>query len=556
MSGSQYSFESFSTPSVGKSTKLAVVAGNSRGFRSGTHLVPLKWNGLSIDPGEDALLGRNGGSVLSAGHFDREMISMVRLRRFSLVVFLIVAFSGCARSPWTVPPQGKIAFSRITEPSGLVVSQRYEDVMWIHNDSKNAPEIFAINGNGKLIETYLVPEAENHDWEDIAIDRNGNLYLLDNASRTDPENRNIIYVVKEPNPFEEEKIGTTRKIQVRFPDGGYDCETLFIWEDSLYFVTKPWDGSLPRVYRHDGLDKGGTAYFIGTIPVSAMITGGDISQDGQRIVLSSYRALVIFEGAESPDLLIQTDPLVYPLNAGQVEGVAWKDESLLLTNEQREIFHIAHSQWERAKVPFLHGPTETVPHLGVKPSVDERLEEWPQGLWLRTDGPGHSRRIGRVAWSSKGLHVGIELPPDFKLRPMSVTPPQNSDDWFIPGSLFLLINPDGTRPLSYQKNDQCIMVVESPDGALTTFALHLRPATVISASQVEPSWLHIERDEQRLLVTVTAETPGLNNLTGKSIGFNLLLIDQDGGIVSWVPLTRPFSWDVPSIWGLLAFQDD
>lgn len=476
------------------------------------------------------------------------------MRRLLIFFFLVVATSSCSRSPWTVPPQGRIYFPRITEPSGLVVSQRYEDVLWTHNDSKNAPEIFAIDGHGKLIETYLVPEAENHDWEDIATDRNGNLYLLDNASREDPEHRNVIYVVQEPNPFEEEKIQRSRKIYVRFPDAGYDCEALFVWGDSLYLVTKPWDGSLPRVYRHDGLDKDGTAYFIGTIPVYAMITGGDISHDGQRIVLSSYRALMIFEGAESPDLLVQTDPLVYPLNAGQVEGVAWKGEMLLLTNEQREIFRIAHSKWEKAKVPFLRGPKETVPHLGFKPSVDETLEEWPRGLWLRTDVKGQPKKIGRVAWSSDGLHVGIELPPDFKLRPISVTPPKNSDDWFIPGSLFLLLNPDGTRPLSYQRNDQCILVAESHDGQLTTFALHLRPATLVSASQVQPSWLRVERDEQRLLVTVTAETPGLDNLAKRSIGFNLLFIGEDGGIVSWVPLTQPFSWDTPSIWGLLRFQ--
>ncbi|MEE8349784.1 MAG: hypothetical protein V3R94_09455 [Acidobacteriota bacterium] len=436
------------------------------------------------------------------------------------------------------------------------MSQRYEDVLWTHNDSKNAPEIFAIDGRGKLIGAYLVPDAENHDWEDIAMDQNGNLFLLDNASRTDPEHRNIIYVVQEPNPFEDEEIELTRKLEVRFPDGGYDCETLFIWGDSLYLVTKPWDGKLPRVYRYDSLDKDGTARFIGTVPVHAMITGGDISDDGRRIVLSSYRALMLFEGTESPDRLIQTDPLVYPLNAGQVEGVAWKHEMLLLTNEQREIFHISHSQWEKAQVPFLHGPKETVPHAGFKPSVKDGLESWSQGLWLEAEVKGEARKIGRMVWTSEGLHVGIELPGDFELRPISVTPPESSDDWLIPGGLFLMLNPDGTRPLSYQKNDQCILFAESPDGDLTTFAVHLRPATLVSASQVQPSWLRVERDEQRLLVTVTTDTPGLGNLTQRSIGFNLLFISKDDGIVSWVPLTQPFSWDTPSIWGLLRLQGD
>jgi len=477
------------------------------------------------------------------------------MRRSFLVFFLIAATSSCVRDPWTVPPQGLIDFPRITEPSGLAVSHRYEDVLWTHNDSNSAPELFAIDGDGKLIQSYLVPDTENQDWEDIALDQNGNLYILDNTSREEPEHRNVIYVIREPNPFEEGKIERPRKIYVRFPDAGYDCETLFVWGDALYLVTKPWDGSLPRVYRHDGLDKDGTAHFVGTIPVYAMITGGDISHDGQRLVLSSYRALVIFEGVALPDQWVQTDPVVYPLNAGQVEGVAWKGDMLFLSNEQREIFRISRSKWAKAKVPFLRGPNETVPHLGLKPSVNVTLENWPQGRWLKMDVEGELRKIGRIAWSSYGLHVGIELPPDFKLRPSSVTPPANYDDWFIPGSLFLLINPDGTRPLSYQENDRCLLITESHDGKLTAFAFHLRPATLISASQIQPSWLAIERDEQRLLVTVTGETPGLNNLAKKSIGFNLLFVSEDGQIVSWVPLTRRFSWDAPSIWGLLRFQD-
>ena len=204
--------------------------------------------------------------------------------RLFLSLFLIAATFGCVRDHWTVPAQGRMNFGRITESSGLAVSLRHEDVLWTHNDSNNAPEVFAIDGNGALIRTYLVPGAENHDWEDIALDQDGNLYFLDNTSREDPEHRNVVYIVQEPNPFEKGAIERSRKINVRFPDGGYDCETLFVWEDTLYLVTKPWDGSLPRVYRHDGLDKGGTARFVGTIPVHAMITGGDISHDGQRIV--------------------------------------------------------------------------------------------------------------------------------------------------------------------------------------------------------------------------------------------------------------------------------
>ena len=444
--------------------------------------------------------------------------------------------------------------SAIDESSGIAVSRRLQGVLWTHNDSASPPEIFAVNEDGELIRSFLIAGAENRDWEDIALDERGNLYIFDNTSRGDPQHRSTIYVLPEPDPFQEAVAQDPKKFTVRFPDGAFDCETLFAWDGKLYLVTKPWDGTLPRIYRFDDVGQDGTASFVGNVPVRTMITGGDITAEGNRIVLSSYRALLIFQGSGPPETLLQSDPLICRMNARQVEGVSWKGEDLILTNEQREIFRVSRSQWEDQKAPFLRSPKKNVPFVASKPSVEQPLKRWPRGEWLKMTPEGSSKRLGRVVWSLSGLSFGIELPTGMRLRPVAPYPPTGYEHWFLPGSLYLMINPDGTRPLVYGENDRCILIGRSSEGGLIAQARHLQPATFIESAEDMPDWIQLEEKDQRLLVTLTSEVPAMSLDNNFQMGFNLLMIDEKGRIISWTPLTDRFSWDSPSIWGLLKLR--
>ncbi len=445
-------------------------------------------------------------------------------------------------------------YSTIGESSGVAVSRKLKGVLWTHNDSANSPEIFAVKEDGELIRSFLIAGAENHDWEDIALDERGNLYILDNTSRSDPQNRSTVYVLPEPDPFQDKVAQDPKKFTIRFPDGAFDCETLFAWDDKVYLVTKPWDGKLPRIYYFDDVGQDGTASFVGNVPLRTMITGGDITALGNRIVLSSYRALLIFQGSGPPETLLQSDPLICPLNARQVEGVSWKGEDLILTNEQREIFLVSRPQWEDQKAPFLHSPKKNVPFVASKPSVEQPLKSWPRGEWLKMTLEGSCRRLGRVVWSLDGLYLGIELPTGMRLRPVTLYPPTGYEHWFLSGSFYLMINPDGTRPLVYGENDRCILIGRSSEGSLIAQARQLQPATFIESAENMPDWIRIEERGQRLLVTLTSETPALTLGADSQMGFNLLMIDEKGQIISWTLLTDRFSWDSPSIWGLLKLN--
>jgi|GEM_PF-1180395 len=443
----------------------------------------------------------------------------------------------------------------ITESSGVVASRRYEDVLWTHNDAHNLPELFAIDDDGELLQTYLVPGVENIDWEDIGIDADNNLYILDNAALRRDDHLNFIYIIPEPNPFEDVEVEKPRVVTFIYPDGPFDCETLFVWNNRAYLVTKSWDGSLPRVYSvtipNDSSDTPVSARFEGEIGVHAMITGGDISPDGRSIILASYVALMLFEGGGSPAELLQREPKLALLNARQVEGVAWKDDEIVLTNEQGEVFDVRLSELDRSQAPFLRTPHKSIPRLrkGAPTSLD--FGNWERGSWLETYWQGAEIKFARVGWTPGRLHVGIQIPEGVTLIDIPPDFPANYDDWFRTGAVFVLINPDGSRPIAYGKNDRCILVGTS-GGVLRVIAFNLRPATLVESAEENPDWVTATREGRNLLLDL--DLSALGETDHKEIGFNVIIIDDSGGMLSWAPLTRRFTWDSPSVWGLLRMS--
>lgn len=474
--------------------------------------------------------------------------------RVWILLACVVSLSACNddAAP-TLVPHGRIDDPQLVESSGLAVSRFHENVMWSHNDD-GGPLVFALRFTGEAIRRYEVPGVENHDWEDIAADNAGNLFIWDNTARIEDPFTGYIHAFPEPDPFVDQEIEGVVTYPIRFPDPGLDVETLIVQDSSAYLVSKPWDGSLPRVYFVESLEKG-TAEFLGTIPQRAMITGGDISADGNRVALSSYRALLIFTRGEEDEEPLRTEPLVCQLNAGQVEGISWDGDDLLLTSEQGNTFLIPESNWSRKRAPFQEPPRLEVPEIESEPSVTSRLSDWKSGVWIRVKEGRDQVVVARLAWGKTGLHVGVELPWGLVMAPLSEEIPKDLDHWFEPGRVYLMLNPDGKRPTDYGEYDRCIVIGRFDNGRVGGEARFLRPATVIERRELRPSWLTIEEQGQRLLITVLPSTPGMGTLKpGREIGFNLLVLGRDGERISWVPLTTLFSWDAPSLWGALLLE--
>ena len=151
---------------------------------------------------------------------------------------LILMMGGCSTLPpasTSFSPAEVIAFVESTglnEISGLAASHRNDGIFWTHNDSGAAPELHAINREGKTVATLAITNATARDWEDISsFELNGEPWLLiadvgDNGSIRDDT---VLYLLPEPalslGPnVEKISAPATRTLKFSFEDGPRDCE--------------------------------------------------------------------------------------------------------------------------------------------------------------------------------------------------------------------------------------------------------------------------------------------------------------------------------------------
>ena len=197
---------------------------------------------------------------------------------------------------------GVITSDEASELSGLVLSRTRPRVLWTHNDSGDRARVLAVRTDGTFLGSFDIPGAESVDAEDIATGPRpggGALLYLADIGDNDAE-RSSVVVWRVPEPSAAGTGGTTappRRIELRYPDGAHDAETLLVdpRRGDLAIVTKDFggrsvvytapasagaDGTVTTLRRAARLDLG----FAG------LATGGDVSRSGSVIVVRTYGA--------------------------------------------------------------------------------------------------------------------------------------------------------------------------------------------------------------------------------------------------------------------------
>ena len=255
-----------------------------------------------------------------------------------------------------------LEYQPIKESSGIAASRRNPNLFWTHNDSGDAPFIYALDRRGKHRGVWRILGANAVDWEDMAIGPGPNrgksyLYLGDIGNNLKTREEMIVYRVVEPlisskeSSSSQQSPRTTQQadvIRFRYPDGKHNSETLLVHPSTadLYIVTKV-SGEAAGVYKAKApLSKSSvTLEPVGEIrfpnALVGVITGGDISPDGRRIILCDYLEafeLVLSEKPGSAFDTIWKQPL-NPVNLGarqQGEAVCYSADGMALfaTSEQ------------------------------------------------------------------------------------------------------------------------------------------------------------------------------------------------------------------------------
>lgn len=222
------------------------------------------------------------------------------------------------------------------EASGLAVNSTDPNLLWTHNDLGNRGELFLISLKGETIATIDLDSLSHRDWEDLSIgpgpvDGQSYLYIADIGDNFNMFPRKYIHRIPEPRRNKEgqwESPSQPETITITYPDFQYDAETMLLdpVNKDLYFITKrranahiyklSYPYSTKEIHQ---LEK------VGTLPFFNIVSG-DISSDGQEILLKTYFAVYYWkrEKGEMVENTLSREPVRLPyIPEAQGEAMCW-----------------------------------------------------------------------------------------------------------------------------------------------------------------------------------------------------------------------------------------
>lgn len=271
---------------------------------------------------------------------------------------LVLALAGASGLRAADPPPaaervGTLADPLLKEASGIVASRKHPGVYWVHNDSGNEPRIFAVRRDGTTIRSYLVA-APNVDWEDIATDDAGHLFIGDIGNNTLKLPARVLYQIREPDPSAREAPAKPLPIiaahHYAYPAGqAFDAEGLTIYAAQAYLVTKRRDGQPAELYRLPlepvaPLLRPAIPFRVGILPnCTEPVTGASLTRDGRLLAVATGRSVQVFE----TDFLNNWFPAGSASHGdtGQVEGITWDGLDLILVGEDRAVLRVPQARW-------------------------------------------------------------------------------------------------------------------------------------------------------------------------------------------------------------------
>ena len=249
------------------------------------------------------------------------------------------ASQGLPRPPADLVRIGTVGRSAgLGEVSGVAVSRRHRDILWMHNDSGDRPVIAAVRPTGEVVARFDVRGARVVDWEDIALgpcperrDRDC-LFIGDVGDNAERRTRGIVYIVAEPDPWSVPGGRATvsaRAVRIRYTDGAHDVEAVAVDPaGGLHLVTKGRTNPILRyrIPRDDLLRDSVAVEPAGPVAIAPAwmlgrwVTGAAMTPDGRLVVVRTYTELYFFDRSDDDTWTLR--PPVCWLGVAEPQGEA------------------------------------------------------------------------------------------------------------------------------------------------------------------------------------------------------------------------------------------
>ncbi|AYD47052.1 hypothetical protein [Arachidicoccus soli] len=239
----------------------------------------------------------------------------------------------------SIPNIVNMARQDYKEISGVAPSHINKGVLYVHEDSGNANDIYLTDSTGADLGKVVLDGIFNRDWEDIAtgpgpVPGKSYIYIADIGDNDLKYSTKYIYRFEEPAlntiaASTEIHIYQVDKIEVKLSEGIANAETLVINPSTkdLFLFTKERGSSLCYAIPYPQ----SVASVITIKPIVKLpfdlLTGGDISADGNALILRDKGQIwywSISDGATlQSTLLSKPQNAPYAGNEPQGEGVCF-----------------------------------------------------------------------------------------------------------------------------------------------------------------------------------------------------------------------------------------
>jgi hypothetical protein len=238
---------------------------------------------------------------------------------------------------------GKIQHRAVTESSGIAVSRTSPELFWTHNDGGGKRQVlYAMTRTGQAVAEFRVTGASLEDWEDIAADGQGHLFLGDVGNNDAKRTSVAVYQVDEPDTKETQNglARVTRSWNLRYPKAPFDCESLFVWNEHGYLISKVFDDERADIYRFSLTNAAPfqTLEVVAEVKIDSPVTGADISPDGNLLAVLAKNGAYAFRINGDVARAGKGKPHQTKFKHEHVEGCTFVPEGLLVTAESREIY--------------------------------------------------------------------------------------------------------------------------------------------------------------------------------------------------------------------------
>lgn len=250
-------------------------------------------------------------------------------------------------------------FKRIDKPardevSGIVKDLRYEDVFWVHGDSGTKNRIYPINNKGEMLpdkdsEGLEITGIENRDWEDITIDKEGNILIADVGNNCScRSDQSIIRVINPQTSSSVSENTEVFRVSYQKPEGflyrflnySMDVEAVFWKEEVLYILTKRFRGKETKLFKLENLstEKDNEFQLVQKVDFDDEVTGADYAFG--KLAVLTYKSLWIFHDDDT-ESFFDGDVSRYEFKADQVESVAFIDSgTVMIVEENGDIYQV------------------------------------------------------------------------------------------------------------------------------------------------------------------------------------------------------------------------